>query len=59
MLTQTDTPLGRTIAETATDIWNDSCNVAELEYAVSFGAEFRRAPLPLAEPLVFNGMRWL
>ncbi len=38
MLTQTDTPLGRTIAETATDIWNDSCNVAELEYAVSFGA---------------------
>jgi len=38
MLTQTDTPLGRTIAETATDIWNDSCNVDELEYAVAFGA---------------------
>jgi transaldolase len=35
---QTDTPLGRTIAETATDIWNDSCNVEELEYAVAFGA---------------------
>jgi transaldolase len=31
-------PLGRTIAETATDIWNDSCAVEELEYALSFGA---------------------
>lgn len=33
-----DTPLGRTIAETDTDIWNDSCAVEELEYALSFGA---------------------
>ncbi len=33
-----DTPLGRTIAETPTDIWNDSCNVDELRYAVDFGA---------------------
>lgn len=33
-----DTPLGRTIASTATDIWNDSCSVPELEYAISFGA---------------------
>jgi transaldolase len=33
-----DTPLGRTVAESATDIWNDSCSVAELEYAISFGA---------------------
>jgi transaldolase len=32
------TPLGRTIAETATDIWNDSCAIDELEYALSFGA---------------------
>jgi transaldolase len=32
------TPLGRTIAETATDIWNDSCAVDDLEYALSFGA---------------------
>jgi transaldolase len=31
-------PLGRTVAETATDIWNDSCAVDELEYALSFGA---------------------
>jgi transaldolase len=33
-----DTPLGRTIATTPTDIWNDSCAVNELEYAISFGA---------------------
>jgi len=33
-----DTPLGRTIATTATDVWNDSCSVPELEYAISFGA---------------------
>lgn len=36
--TLTDTPLGRTIAQTPTDIWNDSCNVDELAYAVEFGA---------------------
>jgi len=36
--TLTDSPLARTISETATDIWNDSCNVDELEYAVAFGA---------------------
>lgn len=34
----TGSPLGRTVAETATDIWNDSCALDELEYAVSFGA---------------------
>jgi transaldolase len=33
-----DSPLGRTIATTATDIWNDSCAVDELEYAISYGA---------------------
>jgi transaldolase len=33
-----NSPLGRTIAETATDIWNDSCDVEELEYALSYGA---------------------
>jgi transaldolase len=33
-----DTPLGRTVATTATDIWNDSCSIPELEYAISFGA---------------------
>ena len=33
-----ESPLGRTIATTPTDIWNDSCAVNELEYAISFGA---------------------
>jgi transaldolase len=33
-----DSPLGQTIATTATDIWNDSCAVDELEYAISYGA---------------------
>ena len=33
-----DSPLGRMIATTATDIWNDSCAVDELEYAISYGA---------------------
>lgn len=33
-----DSPLGRTIETTATDIWNDSCAVDELAYAISFGA---------------------
>jgi transaldolase len=33
-----DTPLGRTVATTPTDIWNDSCAVDELEYAISYGA---------------------
>jgi transaldolase len=33
-----DSPLGRTVATTATDIWNDSCSVEELEYAISYGA---------------------
>ena len=31
-------PLGRTVAETPTDIWNDSCAIDELEYALSYGA---------------------
>ena len=31
-------PLGRIVAEADTDIWNDSCAVDELEYALSFGA---------------------
>ena len=30
-----DTPLGRTVALGPTDIWNDSCAVDELEYAIS------------------------
>ncbi len=33
-----DTPLGLTVATSPTDIWNDSCAVDELEYALSYGA---------------------
>ena len=36
--TMTRSPLARTVAETATDIWNDSCAVDELEYAIANGA---------------------
>lgn len=38
MDTMTLSPLARTVAETATDIWNDSCAVDELEYAIANGA---------------------
>lgn len=31
-------PLARTVAETATDLWNDSCAVGELEAAIAIGA---------------------
>src|SRR5664279_45533 len=31
-------PLARTVADTATDIWNDSCAVDELAYAIANGA---------------------
>ncbi|MGZ6260992.1 MAG: transaldolase family protein, partial [Candidatus Limnocylindrales bacterium] len=34
----TQGPLARTVATTATDIWNDSCAVDELEYAIANGA---------------------
>ena len=33
-----DSPLSRMVRETPTDYWNDSCAVAELEYAVARGA---------------------
>jgi transaldolase len=38
MQTRELSPLARTVAETATDIWNDSCSVEELAYAIGFGA---------------------
>src|SRR6266545_476406 len=34
----TDSPLARMVAGTATDYWNDSCAVEELEYAIERGA---------------------
>lgn len=38
MTTATSSPLHRTVIETATDVWNDSCAVDELEYAIANGA---------------------
>jgi transaldolase len=38
MQTLSQSPLSRTVAETPTDIWNDSCAIDELEYAIAFGA---------------------
>lgn len=38
MQTLTQSPLARTVSSTPTDIWNDSCAVDELEYAIGFGA---------------------
>jgi transaldolase len=38
MRTLSESPLARTVADTPTDIWNDSCAVEELEYAIAFGA---------------------
>ena len=38
MRTLSESPLARTVADTPTDIWNDSCAVDELEYAIAFGA---------------------
>ncbi len=35
---RTPLPLARTVAESPTDIWNDSCAIDELEYAIGFGA---------------------
>jgi transaldolase len=38
MQTLTASPLALTVSTTPTDIWNDSCAIDELEYAVGFGA---------------------
>jgi transaldolase len=34
----TETPLARTVATTTTDVWNDSCALDELTYAIANGA---------------------
>jgi transaldolase len=54
-----DTPLGRTIATTATDIWNDSCAVDELEYAISYGAVGATAnPTIVSDVWKADPVRW-
>jgi transaldolase len=37
-MTQYKSPLHETVATTKTDVWNDSCSVEELEYAIENGA---------------------
>ncbi len=54
-----DSPLGRTIATTATDVWNDSCAVDELEYAISYGAVGATAnPTIVADVWKADPARW-
>jgi transaldolase len=54
-----DSPLGRTIATTATDIWNDSCAVDELQYAISYGAVGATAnPTIVADVWKADPARW-
>jgi transaldolase len=54
-----DSPLGRTVATTATDIWNDSCAVDELEYAISYGAVGATAnPTIVADVWKAEPARW-
>ena len=54
-----DSPLGRTVATTATDIWNDSCAVDELEYAISYGAVGATAnPTIVADVWKADPSRW-
>jgi transaldolase len=38
MKTMTASPLAQTVSTTPTDIWNDSCAIDELEYAIGLGA---------------------
>src|SRR5690348_5401522 len=40
MATQTElkSPLQETVSTTATDYWNDSCSIEELQYAIGHGA---------------------
>jgi transaldolase len=58
-LSLADSPLGRTISTTATDIWNDSCAVDELQYAISYGAVGATAnPTIVADVWKAEPARW-
>ncbi|HEX3265295.1 MAG TPA: transaldolase family protein, partial [Candidatus Limnocylindrales bacterium] len=53
-------PLQRMVQETATDYWNDSCSLAELEYAIARGATGATSnPTIVLEVLRKEGERWL
>jgi transaldolase len=57
---EVDSPLLRMVRETPTDYWNDSCAIAELEYAVARGATGATSnPTIVLEVLRKEGQRWL
>ena len=57
--TEVETPLLRMVRETPTDYWNDSCAVAELEYAVARGATGATSnPTIVLEVLGKERSRW-
>jgi transaldolase len=55
-----DAPLLRMVRETPTDYWNDSCAIAELEYALERGATGATSnPTIVLEVLARERARWL
>src|ERR1041384_7189201 len=57
---EVDSPLLRMVRETPTDYWNDSCSIAELEYAVARGAAGATSnPTIGLEVLRKEAQRWL
>ncbi len=57
--TTTPSPLLRTVSTTATDYWNDSCAVDELEYAIANGAVGATSNPPIVlEVLKKEPERW-
>src|SRR3954453_10884338 len=59
-ITAVDSPLARMVERTATDYWNDSCAMAELEYAIA-----RRATGATSNPVIVGDVmkkerdRWI
>src|SRR5437762_9411344 len=57
---EVESPLLRMVPETPNDYWNDSCAIAELEYAVARGATGATSnPTIVLEVLKKEGARWL
>jgi transaldolase len=60
IMTAVDSPLARMVASTPTDYWNDSCAVAELEYAVERGATGATSnPVIVGEVMKKEREHWL
>jgi transaldolase len=57
---EVESPLLRMVRDTPTDYWNDSCAIAELDYAVARGATGATSnPTIVLEVLRKEGPRWL